>query len=240
MDTPFLSIIIPAHNEAARLPQTLSSVQSYLDNKNFDAEVIVVENASTDDTTQIVRDWQDKMPNLHLISRQEAGKGGAVKQGMLEARGAYRFMADADLSMPITELDKFLSPDIDYHVAIASREAKGAKRVDEPEYRHLIGRAFNLLVKLIVLPGIEDSQCGFKCFSAEAAQRIFPLQTMSGWSFDVEVLAIARELGYAITEVPVLWYYQEGSRINVFKDSWRMFRDLWRIRRNRKQGMYHD
>ncbi len=240
MDTPFLSIIIPAHNEAARLPQTLSSVQSYLDNKNFDAEVIVVENASTDDTAQIVRDWQAKMPNLRLISRQEAGKGGAVKQGMLEARGAYRFMADADLSMPITELDKFLSPDIDYHVAIASREAKGAKRVDEPEYRHLIGRAFNLLVKLIVLPGIEDSQCGFKCFSAEAAQRIFPLQTMSGWSFDVEVLAIARELGYAITEVPVLWYYQEGSRINVIKDSWRMFRDLWRIRRNRKQGMYHD
>jgi len=240
MDTPFLSIIIPAHNEAARLPQTLSSVQSYLDNKNFDAEVIVVENASTDDTTQIVRDWQDKMPNLRLISLQEAGKGGAVKQGMLEARGAYRFMADADLSMPITELDKFLSPAVDYRVAIASREAKGAKRVDEPEYRHLIGRAFNLLVKLIVLPGIEDSQCGFKCFSAEAAQHIFPLQTMSGWSFDVEVLAIARELGYAITEVPVLWYYQEGSRINVFKDSWRMFRDLWRIRRNRKQGMYHD
>jgi glycosyltransferase involved in cell wall biosynthesis len=238
MTTPFLSIIIPAHNEAERLPQTLSSVQSYLAEKDFDAEVIVVENASTDDTTQIVRDWQEKMPNLRLISRKQPGKGGAVKQGMLEARGTYRFMADADLSMPITELDKFLAPDIDYHVAIASREAKGAKRVDEPEYRHLIGRAFNLLVKLIVLPGIEDSQCGFKCFSAEAAQRIFPLQTMSGWSFDVEVLAIARELGYAITEVPVLWYYQEGSRINVFKDSWRMFRDLWRIRHNRKQGMY--
>jgi dolichyl-phosphate beta-glucosyltransferase len=238
MTTPFLSIIIPAHNEAERLPQTLSSVQSYLAEKDFDAEVIVVENASTDDTTQIVRDWQEKMPNLRLISRQEPGKGGAVKQGMLEARGTYRFMADADLSMPITELDKFLAPDIDYHVAIASREAKGAKRVDEPEYRHLIGRAFNLLVKLIVLPGIEDSQCGFKCFSAEAAQRIFPQQTMSGWSFDVEVLAVARELGYTITEVPVLWYYQEGSRINVFKDSWRMFHDLWRIRHNRKQGMY--
>ena len=88
------------------------------------------------------------------------------------------------------------------------------------------------------MPKVEDSQCGFKWFSAEAAQRIFPLQTMTGWSFDVEVLAIARELGYTITEVPVTWYYQEGSRINVFKDSWRMFRDLWRIRRKRKQGMY--
>ena len=238
MDTPFLSIIIPAHNEAARLPQALAAVQSYLAEKNFDAEVIVVENASTDQTAQIARDWQDKMPNLRLISREQAGKGGAVKQGMLEARGTYRFMADADLSMPISELDKFLSLGKNHHVAIASREAKGAKRVDEPEYRHLIGRAFNLLVKLIVLPGVEDSQCGFKWFSAEAAQRIFPLQTMSGWSFDVEVLAIARELGYTITEVPVTWYYQKGSRINVLKDSWRMFRDLWRIRRKREQGKY--
>ncbi|HPX65143.1 MAG TPA: glycosyltransferase family 2 protein [Anaerolineaceae bacterium] len=238
MATPFLSIIIPAHNEAARLPQTLASVQNYLTSKNFNAEVIVVENASTDETTQIVRDWQAKMPNLRLISREEAGKGGAIKQGMLEARGAYRFMADADLSMPISELDKFLSMGKSHHVAIASREAKGAKRVGEPEYRHLIGRAFNLLVKLIVLPKVEDSQCGFKWFSAEAAQRIFPLQTMTGWSFDVEVLAIARELGYTVTEVPITWYYREGSRINVFKDSWHMFRDLWHIRRKRKQGMY--
>lgn len=238
MATPFLSIIIPAHNEAARLPQALAAVQNYLADKEFDAEVIVVENASTDQTAQIARDWQDKMPNLRLISREQAGKGGAVKQGMLEARGTCRFMADADLSMPISELDKFLSLEEKHPVAIASREAKGAKRVDEPEYRHLIGRVFNLLVKLIVLPGVEDSQCGFKCFSAEATQRIFPLQTMSGWSFDVEVLAIARELGYTITEVPVTWYYQKGSRINVLKDSWRMFRDLWRIRRKREQGKY--
>ena len=238
MATPFLSIIIPAHNEAVRLPQTLASVRNYLASKDFNAEVIVVENASTDETAQIVRDWQAKMPNLRLISREQAGKGGAIKQGMLEARGAYRFMADADLSMPISELDKFISLGDRHHVAIASREAKGAKRIGEPEYRHLIGRAFNLLVKLIVLPKVEDSQCGFKWFSAEAAQRIFPLQTMTGWSFDVEVLAIARELGYTITEVPILWYYQEGSRINVFKDSWRMFRDLWHIRRKRKQGMY--
>lgn len=238
MATPFLSIIIPAHNEAERLPQALQAIQTYLAGKSFTAEVIVVENASTDQTAEVVKTWQSKMPYLRLISRAEPGKGGAVKEGMLAANGAYRFMADADLSMPISELDKFIPPQLDLPVAIASREAPGARRFEEPEYRHLIGRAFNLLVKMMVLPKIEDSQCGFKCFSAQAAEHIFPLQTLDGWSFDVEVLAIARELGYAITEVPVDWYYQKGSRINVLKDSWRMFRDLWHIRGNRKKGLY--
>ena len=238
MGTPFLSIIIPAHNEAERLPQTLASVQAYLKSKPFEAELIVVENASTDQTAQIVRDWQRRMRNLHLISLKEPGKGHAVKVGMLSARGDYRFMADADLSMPIEELNKFLPPNLDMPVAIGSREAHGARRFDEPEYRHLIGRAFNLLVKMITLPKVEDSQCGFKCFSAEATERIFPLQTENGWSFDVEILVIARELGYDITEVPIDWHYQKGSRINVLKDSWRMFRDLWHIRHNRKKGLY--
>ncbi len=238
MGTPYLSIIIPAHNESKRLGQTLMLVQEYLKNKDFESELIIVENASSDQTAQIVRDWQARMPNLHLISLKEPGKGGAVKVGMLSARGQFRFMADADLSMPIEELDKFLPPKQDAEVAIGSREAPGARRFDEPEYRHLIGRVFNLLVKLIALPKVEDSQCGFKGFSAEAADRIFPLQQQTGWSFDVEVLVIARELGYAISEVPIDWYYQKGSRMNVLKASWRMFRDLWRIRRNRKQGLY--
>ena len=238
MGTPFLSIIIPAHNEAERLPKTLADVQNYLKSKDFDSELIVVENASDDHTAQIVQDWQKHMPNLHLISLKEPGKGGAVKAGMLSARGQFRFMADADLSMPIAELDKFLPPHLNVPVAIGSREAPGAQRFDEPEYRHVIGRVFNLLVKLIALPKVEDSQCGFKGFSAEAAEHIFPLQRQTGWSFDVEILVIARELGYTISEVPIDWYYQAGSRINVLKASWRMFRDLWHIRRNRKKGLY--
>ena len=240
MGTPFLSIIIPAHNEAERLPQTLADIQNYLKSKTFETEIIIVENASSDQTAQIAKDWQQALPNLSLISLKEPGKGGAVKVGMLSARGRFRFMADADLSMPISGLDKFLPPQLDVPVAIGSREAPGARRFDEPEYRHLIGRVFNLLVKSIALPKIEDSQCGFKCFSAEAAERIFPLQKQTGGSFDVEVLVIARELGYAITEVPVDWYYQEGSRMNVLKASWRMFRDLWHIRHNRKKGLYRD
>ena len=239
MSNPKLSIIIPAHNEAARLPKTLQEVHQYINSLPFEAEVLVVENASSDGTASVVRDFLPTMPELRLLELAEPGKGNAVREGMLAARGTWRFMADADLSMPIEQVSRFLPPQLEgADVAIASREAKGARRIDEPEFRHFVGRVFNLLVRLLVLPGIQDSQCGFKCFSAEAVGLIFPLQTEKGWSFDVELLAIARENGLKIKEVAIDWTYFGGSRMNVFKEAFRMAADLLRIRRKRKGGAY--
>jgi len=149
-------------------------------------------------------------------------------------------MADADFSMPVEEIRKFLSDGKPLApVAIASREAPGSKRIGEPFYRHLIGRVYNFLVRMLVLPDLQDTQCGFKCFSAEAAQAIFPLQRLEGWSFDVEVLTIARQLGFEITEIPITWHYQPGSRMHLLGDSLQMAKDLFTIRQYKKKGLYN-
>jgi hypothetical protein len=158
---------------------------------------------------------------------------------MLEAKGKHRFICDADLSMPIDEVDKFLPPVLDdYDIAIGSREVEGAVRYHEPLYRHWIGRVFNWVVQLLTLPGIEDTQCGFKCFKAEAAEDLFSSQRLDGWTFDVEVLFLAHKRGYRVIEIPIHWYYHPGSRIKLFQDSLTMFSDLFRIRRNWKKGLY--
>jgi glycosyltransferase involved in cell wall biosynthesis len=240
VSTPFLSLIIPAHNEAERLPASLEAVKRYISSLPFETEVIVVENNSSDATAEITQEWMKTMPQLRLINLAQPGKGNAIRTGMLAAQGAYRFMADADFSMPVAEISKFL-PDGKplASVVIASREASGAKRIGEPFYRHLIGRVYNFLVRLLVLPGLQDTQCGFKCFSAEAAQAIFPLQSLEGWSFDVEVLTIARQLGFEIAEVPITWHYQPGSRMHLLRDSLQMAKDLFTIRQQRKKVLYH-
>ena len=240
MSTPFFSIIIPAHNEAERLPSSLEAVKRFISSLPFETEVIVVENNSSDGTAEIVREWMKTMPQLRLISLAQPGKGNAIRTGMLAAQGEYRFMADADFSMPVEEIRKFLSGGKPLApVAIASREAPGSKRIGEPFYRHLIGRVYNFLVRMLVLPGLQDTQCGFKCFSAEAAQAIFPLQRLEGWSFDVEVLTIARQLGFEITEVPITWHYQPGSRMHLLGDSLQMAKDLFTIRHYKKKGLYN-
>ncbi len=238
VENVFLSLIIPAHNEAARLPQTLDEIRKFFLDQPYQAEVIVVENGSTDETLKIAQDWQADWPDLIVISLKEGGKGNAVRAGMLAASGEYRFMADTDLSMPIEQVARFLPPVRSEDIAIASREALGSRRIDEPLSRHWIGRIFNMLVRLLVLPGLQDSQCGFKCFSARAAEQIFPKQTLKGWSFDVEVLAIGQQMGFKVVEVPIDWTYQKGSRVKVVRDSFRMLRDLLLIRRNLKQGLY--
>ncbi len=239
MSTPYLSLIIPAHNEAERLPASLEALKGYLSSLPFETEVIVVENNSKDATAEIVREWMKTIPQLRLISLPQPGKGNAIRTGMLAAQGYYRFMADADFSMPVEEIGKFLPQTHQTApVAIASREAPGSQRIGEPFYRHLIGRIYNLLVRLLVLPGLQDTQCGYKCFSAEAAQAIFPLQKLEGWSFDVEVLTIARQSGFEIVEVPITWTYQPGSRMHLLKDSLQMAKELLSIRNNKKKGLY--
>ena len=186
MSKPFLSLILPAHNEAGRLASCLSQVEAFVNAQSYESEVLLVENASTDETLNIAKSFLEDFPQLKIIQLEQAGKGNAIRTGMLQAEGQYRFMADVDFSMPIEEINKFLPPLLENsQLSIASREKAGSKRIDEPFYRHLIGRAFNFLVQLLVLPGIQDSQCGFKCFSAEVAEVIFPKQRLDGWSFEV-------------------------------------------------------
>lgn len=236
---PLLSIIIPAYNEAERLPPTLEKIKAFLASQDYQAEILVVENGSSDGTLAVAKAYQGGMPNLRVFSESERGKGLAVRRGMLEAQGAYRFLCDADLSMPIEQVNRFLPPALtEVDVAIGSRELPGSRRIDEPSYRHLIGRIFNAMVRTFVLPGIQDSQCGFKCFSAEAAEAVFPLQTMGGMSFDAEVLFIARRLGYRLQEVAIDWYFDPDSRVRLVEDSLRMGLDLLKIRLNASQGHY--
>ena len=236
---PFLSIIIPAYNEENRLPNTLEQVFHFLEKQSYASEVIVVENGSTDKTFEFAQKLTQQHKNLRVIHNEERGKGGAVLRGVREALGEYVFICDADLSMPVAEISKFLPPALsDFDIAIGSREAPGAVRYNEPYYRHLTGRVFNMLIRLMVLPDLQDTQCGFKCLRAEVARDIFTFQTLTGWAFDVELLYIARRHGYHILEIPIDWYFNADSKVRVLRDSWRMFIDLLVIRRNTKRGYY--
>ena len=239
MKVPFLSIVIPAYNEGHRLPRTLEQIFSFLQEQSYTSEVLIVENGSTDRTFEITQKFAVQYKNLHIFQEEQRGKGNAVRSGMLKARGEYRFLCDADLSMPIVEVNKFLPPVLDNtDIAIASREVPGAVRYNEPQYRHLTGRVFNSLIRLLVLPDLQDTQCGFKCFRAEVAEEIFRYQILSGWSFDVEVLYIAQRKGYQILEIPIDWYFKADTKISVLQDSWQMFLDLLTIRRNARRGLY--
>lgn len=234
----FLSIVIPAHNEENRLPDTLEQVLRFLGKQSFASEVIVVENGSADRTLEVAQSFAKTHEAVRVI-QSERGKGAAVKRGMLAARGAYRFMCDADLSMPVEEISKFIPPAAnDLDIAIASREAKGSKRYNEPPYRHLGGRGINYIIQALILPGLNDTQCGFKCFHANVANDIFKSQILSGWSFDIELLYIARRRGYRIREIPVDWYYHPETKVSALRDALHMIADIFRIHANARRGLY--
>lgn len=238
MKRPYLSIIIPAHNEEARLPRALGQVFAFLEKQPYASEVIVVENGSTDRTLVIAQRFAANFPSLRVLHEDLAGKGRAVRRGMLEGRGEYRFFCDSDFSMPVEQINRFLPPAAQADIVIASREAPGAVRYHEPHYRHLTGRVFNALIRLLALPGLQDTQCGFKCFRADAAEDLFRRQTIMGWSFDVEILFIARQRGYTICELGIPWYFNPDSRVSVLRDSWRMLLDILSIRRKARRGVY--
>ncbi|GAB4417763.1 MAG: glycosyltransferase family 2 protein [Anaerolineales bacterium] len=239
MTTPFLSIIIPAHNEERRLPHTLEQIFAFLETQTYTAEVLVIENGSSDKTLEIAHQYAAQQKTMKVFQETSPGKGSAVKRGMLEASGQYRFMCDADLSMPIEELVKFTPSDENhFDIMIASREAKGAVRYNEPEYRHLGGRLINFAIRLLILPGLHDTQCGFKCFRADVAEAIFPYQSLSGWSFDIEILFIARKRGYKIQEIPIHWYFDAETKLRAVNDALRMIRDIFLIHWNNLRGQY--
>ena len=236
----FLSIIIPAYNEEARLPETLEQVAQFIKAQTFTSEVLIIENGSLDRTWQVAQEFANQHSQFCVIREAQRGKGLAVKTGMLQARGEFRFMCDADLSMPIEELSKFLPPaQTRFDIAIASREAAGSVRYHEPLHRHLGGRVINTIIRWALLPGLQDTQCGFKCFQASTAEDLFRSQSMTGWSFDIELLYIARRRGYRILEIPINWYYNPESKLNIFRDALKMMADIWKIRQNGRKGLYN-
>lgn len=230
---PFLSIVIPAFNEEDRLAGTLEAVTAFLAGKNYAWEVIVVDDGSVDRTIEVARRALKGTPHRVLENVENRGKGASIRRGMLEAQGKFRLFADADNSTPIEQVDKLLAAmkSRRAHVAIGSRAAAGAtleKR--QPAYREAMGRTFNLIVQALVLPGIRDTQCGFKMFTAKAAEAIFRRQTRDGFSFDVEVLMLARRQGFSIIEIPVRWIDNPASRVSPVTDAVRMFVDVVRLR----------
>ncbi len=242
MNASLMTIIIPAYNEAHRLPQTLPRVMNFVATCTETLDVLVVNNNSQDHTGAVARELAALYPRLRVLEQPLPGKGAAVRQGILAATGRYVFICDADLAMPIEELPRFFPETLggDYDIAIGSREAPGAQRYHEPWYRHIMGRVFNLVVRVLAVPRIQDTQCGFKSLRREVAQELFALQTIDGWAFDVEILALAQQRGRQIIEVGIPWYYGEGSRVNPIQDSLRMIREVLRVRRNLRAGIYEE
>ena len=231
--------MIPAFNEAAGIEATLHELRSYLASRPWSWEIRVVDDGSTDDTAAIVDAVSRIEPRVTVQREPHRGKGAAVRAGFLATSAAHRFLCDADLSMPVRELERFMPLALDdTDVAIGSREGAGARRVGEPARRHVAGRAFNAVVGLLAVPGIQDTQCGFKMFTAAAADAIFPYTTIDGWAFDIEVLYIARLRGLRVREVPIEWHYRAGSRLHMFRDSFAMLGELLQIRARARRGGY--
>lgn len=231
MPQPFLSVVIPAFNEEPRISGTLSQVVDYLAGQDYGWEVVVADDGSTDQTAELVGQVIVAHPNVRILRLPHRGKGWAVKHGMLAADGRYRLICDADLSVPIQQVERLLPPlQSGFDIVLGSREASGAVRIGEPVRRHLMGRAFNQLVSRLAVPGLADTQCGFKCFTGETAQDLFRLLTIDGFAFDVELLYLARKRRLRFSEVGVDWYYRPQSKVRPIRDSLAMTLDLLKIR----------
>lgn len=231
-DEPQLSIVIPCYNEATRLPRSLPVIQAYLQNSGLTYEILVVDDGSKDGTVAYVEAETAKDPYLRLLRYgQNHGKGYAVRYGSLRARGRWVLFTDADLSTPISELDRFF-PFLErgYDVVIASRALADSKlEVPQPWYRERLGRLMNRLIRSVSGLKFPDTQCGFKLFTHRAAQEIFENLTIETWMFDVEALVIAMKLGYCIIDVPVTWVNSDESRVS-WKHTARVLRELLHIR----------
>lgn len=235
---PELSVVIPAFNEAARLPRTLERVRAFLQGRGGSHEIVVVDDGSTDDTVALARAEAGAEVTV-LENGVNRGKGFSVRRGMLAARGERRLMSDADLSTPIEELDALWARmDEGFGVVVASRALPLSRiEVHQGAFRENMGRLFNLLVRAAVLPGLRDTQCGFKLFTAAAAEAAFSRTRLDGFAFDVEALFVARQLGFRVAEVPVVWRNDAASRVGWWKGM-AAFADVLRIRANGLRGRY--
>ncbi len=238
---PFLSVVMPAYNERRNLQRPiLENVVEYLRKQAYDWELILSDDGSTDRTLEKFKEFAKQHDNVTALDNPHRGKGPTVSSGMLAARGEWRLFTDFDQSTPIWEIEKLVAFTDEYDIIIGSREVSGALRDKEPWYRHLMGRGFNWLVQLLAVPGIKDTQCGFKLFSQHAAETLFPMlyvyssdqtrQDAFTGAFDVELLFLAKKYGFKIKETPILWQHYQTERVNPIKDSIRMFQDIIRIR----------
>ena len=235
MSVTYLSVIVPAYNEEERLSQTLKEINNYLRQQNYESEILVVSDGSTDRTNEITKNLMAEIKNLRLLEfPKKRGKGFGVRQGMLEAKGGYRIFTDADNSTPLEQIEKMWPHFKEgFDIVIGSRDLKGAV-LDPPQpwQRIFTGEAFKLVRKIIVgLWEIQDSQCGFKCFTKKAAEKIFPKCKIDRFSFDAEVLLIAKKLKYKIKEIPIYWKNDLASKVK-FKSMVKMALDLVKIRWN--------
>ncbi len=231
-----LSVVIPAFNEEARIGASLEKIRTYLGSKPFDAEIIVVDDGSTDRTSGAAERALAGMEYARIIRLEKNhGKGFAVKTGVLASSGSAVLFSDADLSTPIEEADRFLAKlDEGFDVVIGSRAIPGCDiRVRQAAGREAMGKFFNRLVRLLVLKGCPDTQCGFKAFRRDAAMDLLGRLRTEGFGFDVEILVLAAKFGYRVAELPVTWCDSRPSRVRIVRSSWRMLRELWRIRRLR-------
>jgi dolichyl-phosphate beta-glucosyltransferase len=236
---PPLSLVVPVLDEERRLPQALGAIERFVAAGPAGAcELVVVDNGSQDGSAAIIDAFAATRPWARRLHEPERGKGRAVRSGMLAARGAVRLFSDVDLSVSIDQAPRLIAELATCDVAIASREAPGARRIGEPWSRHAMGRVFNRWVQLVALPGIEDSQCGFKGFTARAAQAIFAVAREPGWAFDVEALLLARRMGLRTREVAVDWHYGSFSRLNPLQDAARMAWAVARVRRRTALGPF--
>jgi dolichyl-phosphate beta-glucosyltransferase len=243
----YLSLIIPAYKEATRIGKSLEKIFAYFATVDYEVEILVVDDGSPDNSPEVIQEafqvGQALLP-VHAFTRIHArlvelkpngGKGGAVRAGMLEATGGIRIFTDADLSTPIYEVEKVIAAieKEGYDIVVGSRALEGRKlvKVHQPWYREAMGRFFNMLVQVFVIRGIKDTQCGFKGFRGVAAEKLFRQQKVMGFSFDVEILYLAKRAGYKIKEVAVEWYNDERTTVGALSDSARMFFELLRIRK---------
>jgi glycosyltransferase involved in cell wall biosynthesis len=244
------SIVIPTYNESDKISSTIVQILGFMREFSNSFELIISDDGSIDSTVSVIENLQEGNPELILLKNSHKGKGPAVWSGFAKARGELIYMADADLSAPISELKKLSvwAKENDYDIVIASREGVGAERVSEPFHRHLMGRVFNFLVRTVALPGIQDTQCGFKLFKRECAKDIFSrmdrlrdakeLKKAYLGAWDVEVLLIARKLGYKIKSVPVTWVYVKTTRLSPVADSIKMFFEVLSIKIRFLRGKY--
>jgi len=240
---PRLSIVIPAYNECARIDGTLARVLWCVEERGWDAEVLVVDDGSTDETPAIVQKWMRRYPRLHMVRNPgNRGKGYSVRNGLLQAAGEIVMFTDADLSSPIEEAELLMAAiDEGADVAIGSRWLNRQKQtIHQPLYRRFFGRCFNKVTRWVMGLPFKDTQCGFKAFRRDAAQTIFRLQTIERWGFDPEILFIARKLKYKIVEVPVTWGHDARSRLSYLRDGMKMLEDMSRIRWNSMRGRYDE
>ncbi len=239
-----LSVIIPAYNEERRLPETLRHVLRYLSAQTYRAEVLVVDDGSTDGTARVVSGIDGGVVTVRLCTHPDGnnhGKGAAVRRGMLDAAGAYRLFMDADNSTTIEQVENFWPAfNAGMEVVIGSRKAPGAQvAVHQSWYKELAGRAGNFFIRMLAAPGISDTQAGFKAFSARSAEDLFARQTIERWGYDFEILAIARVLGYRVCEIPIRWINSPDSKVRM-GSYLQVLGEVWRVYRNLRTGRYKD